>query len=111
MADRTPVWRYYAFRATNSAGVYLPVAIVFLQDRFDLAFVGLAYAVFSFGMVTAEITTGYRRLARPASRRRPAGSRRRWRRSCSSRRRKYGERRPGVTPGDSYRSRPNRYRT
>lgn len=59
MADRTLIWRYYAFRATNSAGFYLPVAIVFLEAKFDLAFVGLAYAVFSFGMVVAEIPTGY----------------------------------------------------
>ncbi|WP_255149363.1 MFS transporter [Halorarius halobius] len=59
MADRGVIWRYYAFRATNSAGFYLPVAIVFLQAKFDLAFVGLAYAVFSFGMVAAEVPTGY----------------------------------------------------
>lgn len=59
MTDRGVVWRYYAFRATNSAGFYLPVAVVFLEAKFDLAFVGLAYAVFSFGMVAAEVPTGY----------------------------------------------------
>jgi len=58
-----PRWlllRYYAFRATNSSGFYLPIAIIFLQDEgFGLAFVGLAYAVFSFAQVAAEVPSGY----------------------------------------------------
>ncbi|RBI61499.1 MFS transporter [halophilic archaeon] len=58
--SRRLVWRYYAFRVTNSAGFYVPVAILYLQDEgFGLDFVGLAYAVFSFAMVAAEIPTGY----------------------------------------------------
>ena len=54
------IWRYYAFRVTNSAGFYVPVAIIFLEHRgFSLGFIGLVYAVFSFAMVAAEIPTGY----------------------------------------------------
>ncbi len=60
MGSRGIIRRYYAFRLTNSAGFYLPIAVVYLQDRgFGLDFVGLAYAVFSFAMVAAEIPTGY----------------------------------------------------
>jgi len=51
---------YYAYRATNSAGFYVPVAVVFLTDRgFGLDFVGLSYAVFAVATVAAEIPTGY----------------------------------------------------
>lgn len=58
--SRGLIWRYYAFRATNSAGFYVPVAILFLEDKgFGLDFVGFAYAVFSFAMVAGEIPSGY----------------------------------------------------
>lgn len=53
-------FRYYAYRVTNSAGLYLPVAIIYLQDRgFGLGFIGFAYAVYAFGTLAAEIPTGY----------------------------------------------------
>lgn len=58
--DRGLIRRYYAFRATNSAGFYVPVAVLFLVDRgFGLDFVGFAYAVFSFAMVAGEVPAGY----------------------------------------------------
>lgn len=54
------VTRYYAFRATNSAGFYLPVAVLYLQDQgFGLDFVGFAYAVYAFGTLAAELPSGY----------------------------------------------------
>lgn len=57
---RSLIARYYAYRATNSAGFYLPVAILYLTDSgYSLGFVGLAYGLFSVGMVAAEIPTGY----------------------------------------------------
>jgi len=59
-SSRWLIWRYYAFRVTNSAGFYVPVAIIFLEHRgYGLGFIGLVYAVFSFAMVAAEIPTGY----------------------------------------------------
>ncbi|WP_435346924.1 MFS transporter [Haloarchaeobius sp. HRN-SO-5] len=58
--SRHVVWRYYLFRATNSAGFYVAIAIAYLEYmEFGYDFIGLAYAVFSFGMVAAEIPTGY----------------------------------------------------
>ncbi|HKL28842.1 MAG TPA: MFS transporter, partial [Natrialbaceae archaeon] len=52
--------RYYAYRATNSAGLYLPIAVYFLVDRgYDNGFVLFSYAVFSLASVAAEIPTGY----------------------------------------------------
>jgi len=57
---RSLVARYYLYRATNSAGFYLPIAILYLTDSgYGLGFVGLAYGLFSVGMVAAEIPTGY----------------------------------------------------
>ena len=54
------VLRYYAFKATNASGFYLPIYFVFLQDKgFDLAFLGLLSATFSFALVAVEIPTGY----------------------------------------------------
>jgi MFS family permease len=54
------VLRYYAFKATNASGFYLPIYFVFLQDKgFDLAFLGLLSATFSFTLVAVEIPTGY----------------------------------------------------
>lgn len=58
--SRGLIWRYYAYRATNSAGFYVPIAILFLEDKgFGLDFVGFAYAVFSFAMVAGEVPSGY----------------------------------------------------
>lgn len=52
--------RYYLFRMTNSAGLYLPVAILYLQRRgFGLDFIGFAYAVYALGTLAAEIPSGY----------------------------------------------------
>lgn len=50
MSDgRGLVWRYYAFRATNSAGFFVPVtAVVLLDERFGTGFVLSSYAEFSF---------------------------------------------------------------
>lgn len=52
--------RYYLFRATNSAGFYLPVAILYLdQQGYGLDFIAFSYAVFAFASVAAEVPTGY----------------------------------------------------
>lgn len=61
MSDsRRLVWRYYAFRTTNSAGFYVPIAILYLKDQgFGLDFIGFAYAVFAFATLLVEIPTGY----------------------------------------------------
>jgi predicted MFS family arabinose efflux permease len=54
------VLRYYAFKLTNASGFYLPIYFVFLQDKgFDLAFLGVLSATFSFALVAVEIPTGY----------------------------------------------------
>jgi predicted MFS family arabinose efflux permease len=54
------VLRYYGFKATNASGFYLPIYFVFLQDKgFDLAFLGVLSATFSFALVAVEIPTGY----------------------------------------------------
>ncbi|WP_435178109.1 MFS transporter [Halorussus sp. AFM4] len=58
--SRALLRRYYLFRATNSSGFYLPVAVLLLRDKgFGLDFVGLAYAVFAFGMLVTEVPSGY----------------------------------------------------
>lgn len=58
--SRRLVRRYYLVRTTNSAGFYLPVAVLYLQDRgFGLDFIGFAYAVFALGTLAAEIPSGY----------------------------------------------------
>lgn len=58
--SRGLIWLYYAYRATNSAGFYVPVAILYLQDQgFSLAFIGFAYAVYAFGTLAAEVPSGY----------------------------------------------------
>ncbi|MFB6242604.1 MAG: MFS transporter, partial [Halobaculum sp.] len=52
--------RYYAFRASNSAGFYLPISIVFLQQQgFGLAFIGATQAVFGLASLLAEVPSGY----------------------------------------------------
>ncbi|WP_323674948.1 MFS transporter [Halorubellus sp. PRR65] len=54
------VARFYAFKLTNASGFYLPIYFAFLQDKgFDLAFLGVLSATFSFALVAAEIPTGY----------------------------------------------------
>lgn len=59
----SPRWlrrRYYAFRITNASGFYVPVAVLYLLDKgFGLGFVGVAYAVWAFAKVAAEIPSGY----------------------------------------------------
>jgi len=58
--SRGLIRRYYAFRTTNSAGFYLPVAIYFLVDNgYSTGFVLFAYAVFSLASVAAEVPSGY----------------------------------------------------
>lgn len=61
MADsRGIIWRYYAFRITNSAGFYVAVSILYLEDQgFGLGFIGLTQAAFLFAMVAAEVPSGY----------------------------------------------------
>lgn len=54
------IWRYYAFRVTNSAGFYVAVAILYLKHKgFGLGFIGLTQATFLLAMVAAEIPSGY----------------------------------------------------
>lgn len=67
---RSVVRRYYAYRMTTSFGFYVPVSVLYLLDSgFDLAFVALAQAVFSFALLLAEVPTGYLgdRIGRRAS--------------------------------------------
>jgi MFS family permease len=64
------IYRYYLYRITTSAGFYLPVSVLILQDKgFGLGFIGFAYAVYAVGTLLAEIPTGYLgdRLGRRAS--------------------------------------------
>lgn len=68
--DRGLIYRYYLYRITTSAGFYLPVSVLILQDKgFGLEFIGFAYAVYALGTLLAEIPTGYLgdRLGRRAS--------------------------------------------
>ncbi|WP_135820572.1 MFS transporter [Halostella litorea] len=58
--SRRLIRKYYAYRASSAAGFYLPVSILHMKDQgYSLAFIGLAQAVFSFGMLAAEIPSGY----------------------------------------------------
>lgn len=69
-ADRGLIYRYYLYRITTSAGFYLPVSVLILQDKgFGLGFVAFAYAVYALGTLLAEIPTGYLgdRIGRRAS--------------------------------------------
>jgi len=69
-ADRGLISRYYLYRITTSAGFYLPVSVLILQDKgFGLDFIGFAYAVYALGTLLAEIPTGYLgdRIGRRAS--------------------------------------------
>ena len=71
MSDRSIVWRYYAFRASNAYGFYLPFSIIYLQQErgFGLATIGLLQATFLAAMVVGGVPTGYvaDRLGRRAS--------------------------------------------
>jgi MFS family permease len=54
------VLRYYAYQVTNTAGFYLPISLLYLQDRgFDLFFLGLSGAVFNVAFLASEIPAGY----------------------------------------------------
>ncbi|MFB6194462.1 MAG: MFS transporter [Halobaculum sp.] len=54
------VCRYYAYRATVSAGFYLPVSVVYMRaNGLSLGAVGTVQAVFLFVLVAAEVPTGY----------------------------------------------------
>lgn len=58
--SRWVLLRYYAYRASNSAGFYLPVSIVYLQSQgFGLAFIGLTQATFGLASLLAEVPSGY----------------------------------------------------
>lgn len=60
MVNRSVVLRYYAYQVTNAAGFYLPISLLYLQDKgFDLFFIGLSGAVFNFAFLTVEIPAGY----------------------------------------------------
>lgn len=52
--------RYYAYRATVSAGFYLPVSVIYMDAQgLGLAEIGFVQGAFLFAMVLAEIPTGY----------------------------------------------------
>lgn len=54
------VGRYYTYRATVSAGFYLPVSVVYLRaNEVSLAGIGTVQAVFLFTLVASEVPTGY----------------------------------------------------
>ena len=67
--SRSVVWRYYAYLATTAYGLYLPVGLLYLEQQYGWAVVGLTQGVFSLALVTAEIPTGYvgDRIGRRAS--------------------------------------------
>lgn len=69
-ATRRTIWTYYAYRATQSYGFYLPVSEVLLVHRgYGLDVLGLTQTAFLFASVLAEIPAGYvaDRLGRRAS--------------------------------------------
>jgi len=52
--------RYYAYRATTSWGLYLPVSVVYLLELgHGVGFVALTQAVFSGVLLAAELPSGY----------------------------------------------------
>ena len=54
------VRRYYAYRATLTTGFYLPVSVIHMEAQgLGLADIGFVQGVFLFGMVAAELPTGY----------------------------------------------------
>ena len=54
------VERYYAYRATLTTGFYLPVSVIYMEaSGLRLADIGFVQGVFLFGMVAAELPTGY----------------------------------------------------
>lgn len=54
------VRRYYAYRATLTAGFYLPVSVVYMEARgLGLAAIGFVQGAFLFAMVAGELPTGY----------------------------------------------------
>jgi MFS family permease len=63
------VRRYYAYLATTAYGFYLPVGLLYLEQQYGWAVVGLTQGVFAFALVAAEIPTGYvgDRIGRRAS--------------------------------------------
>ena len=67
--SRTATLRYYAYRASTAYGFYLPVGLLYLQQEYGWAVVGLTQGVFAFALVAAEIPTGYvgDRIGRRAS--------------------------------------------
>jgi MFS family permease len=67
--SRAAILRYYAYRATTAYGFYLPVGLLYLQQQYGWAVVGLTQGVFAFALVAAEIPTGYvgDRIGRRAS--------------------------------------------
>lgn len=67
--SRSVVRRYYAYLATTAYGLYLPVGLLYLEQQYGYAVVGLTQGVFAFALVAAEIPTGYvgDRIGRRAS--------------------------------------------
>ena len=61
MEPSRAVRRYYAYFATTSIGLYIPVGVVFLSEvrGFGLDAIGTVMAAYLFGMVLGELPTGY----------------------------------------------------
>ncbi|MFW5934918.1 MAG: MFS transporter [Halolamina sp.] len=54
------VRRYYAYRTTLTTGFYVPVSVIYMGARgLGLAEIGFVQGAFLFGMVAAELPTGY----------------------------------------------------
>ncbi|WP_276302661.1 MFS transporter [Halorussus lipolyticus] len=54
------VRRYYLYRATLSAGFYLPVSVIYMETQgLGLADIGFVQGAFLFSMVASELPTGY----------------------------------------------------
>lgn len=54
------VRRYYAYRATLTAGFYLPVSVIYMEAQgLGLADIGFVQGAFLFAMVAGELPTGY----------------------------------------------------
>ncbi|WP_458210804.1 MFS transporter [Haladaptatus sp. NG-SE-30] len=69
--SRSVIWRYCAYKISNSYGFYLPVGILYLTEvrGYGLGVIGLTQAAFLLALMAAEIPTGYigDRIGRRAS--------------------------------------------
>jgi MFS family permease len=57
---RSVRWKYYAYRATTSAGFFVPISVIYLLDKgYGVEFVALVQATFSIALVLTQVPSGY----------------------------------------------------